>query len=405
MARRKWLTVGVSLLLAGVLTGCGTKAVVGVLLPSTGDAGTYGESIESGIRLALSEARDKGTLPAGFDVVWADTQSSPRFALSELERLAGERGIRLVVGGATSAEAQAIIPELENLDVICLSPSASTPGLAELSRFFYRIYPSDELEGHTAANFLFDRLAQTRVVLYAGNTEYAGGIEPEFRKQFEAAQGGEVVARIALADEDWRAQSDSVLRASGVEAVYIVGYAPETLEVLQQLSAFGFQGRVIATSAFYSSRIIREAGPLAEGILFPLPPFDRTSEKEPVLSFVNHYMDTYQRAPDVFAAHGYDAMKFAIEVMKIANPPQTQEIRRAMQFGVTDFMGVTGPIIFDDYGDVKHYPKMFIVKDGQVLSYQRYIKTERARILRQVQDLLVQKKTPVPSHPGTPPTP
>jgi branched-chain amino acid transport system substrate-binding protein len=170
-----------------------------------------------------------------------------------------------------------------------------------------------------------------------------------------------------------------------------VGYAPETLSVLQHLSEQGFSGRVVTTSAFYSSRIIREAGPLAEGILFPLPPFDRTSEKEPVESFVNHYMDTYQRAPDVFAAHGYDAMKFAIEVMKIASPPQTQEIRRAMQFGVTDFMGVTGPIIFDDYGDVKHYPKMFIVKDLQVLSYQRYLKTERARILREVQDLLIDK--------------
>jgi hypothetical protein len=60
-----------------------------------------------------------------------------------------------------------------------------------------------------------------------------------------------------------------------------------------------------------------------------------------------------------------------------------------MQFGVTDFMGVTGPILFDDYGDVKHYPKMFIVKDGQVLSYQRYLKTERARILREVQNLLI----------------
>ena len=52
-------------------------------------------------------------------------------------------------------------------------------------------------------------------------------------------------------------------------------------------------------------------------------------------------------------------------------------------------MGVTGPILFDDYGDVKHYPKMFIVNQGQVLSYQRYIKTERERILREVQDLLV----------------
>jgi hypothetical protein len=32
---------------------------------------------------------------------------------------------------------------------------------------------------------------------------------------------------------------------------------------------------------------------------------------------------------------------------------------------------------------------MFIVKDGQVLSYQRYLKIERERILRDVRDLLV----------------
>jgi hypothetical protein len=32
---------------------------------------------------------------------------------------------------------------------------------------------------------------------------------------------------------------------------------------------------------------------------------------------------------------------------------------------------------------------MFIVKDGQVLSYQRYMKSERDRILREVQNLLV----------------
>ena len=144
----------------------------------------------------------------------------------------------------------------------------------------------------------------------------------------------------------------------------------------------------MTTSAFYSGQVIREAGDAAEGILFPLPPFDRTSEREPVLSFVNRYMDTYERAPDVFAAHGFDVMGLAIQVMGLAKPPETLEILKALNFGVTDYMGVTGPVLFDDYGDVKHYPTMFIVNGGQVLSYQRYLETERRRILNQVQDLL-----------------
>ena len=157
---------------------------------------------------------------------------------------------------------------------------------------------------------------------------------------------------------------------------------------MQYLFEQGFEGRIVTTSAFYSGQVIREAGEAAEGVLFPLPPFDRTSEKEPVLSFVNRYMDTYERAPDVFAAHGFDVMGLAIQVMNLASPPETLEILKALNFGVSEFMGVTGPILFDDYGDVKHYPMMFIVNEGQVLSFQRYLEAERRRIVSQVQDLL-----------------
>ncbi len=389
MVRRMGLAAAAVVVLSVTTAGCGSKPLVGVLLPTTGVAATYGESIESGIRLALSDARSRNAVPAMFEVVWADTGSDPARAIAELQRLATERRVRLVIGGATSAEARALIPLLEELDVVCVSPSASAPGLSQLSRLFFRIYPSDELEGHTAAKFLVDRLEKTTVILYAGNAEYTRGIEPEFQKQFEDGLGGRIEARVDLSDPDWQAQSVAALRSPTDPGVYIIGYADEILGVLRHLDGEGFKGRVVTTSAFYSGAAIREAAGLAEGLLFPLPPFDRTSEKEPVLSFVNRYMETYQRAPDVFAAHGYDAMRLAIEVMTIASPPQTTEIKRALQFGVSEFMGVTGPILFDESGDVKHYPKMFILKDGQVLSYQRYLKAERARILRQVQDLLI----------------
>jgi branched-chain amino acid transport system substrate-binding protein len=391
MARRCGLAVVWAIVVLTLLSsGCGAKTAIGVLLPSTGVAGAYGESIESGIRLAITESREKNALPRGLEVVWADSGSDPARAVAELKKLVRDRGVRLAIGGATSAEARALLPELDRLGVVCLSPSASAPDLGKQSQLFYRIYPSDDLEGHTAAAFLYERLAQKQVLIYEGNSEYVRGIEPAFRKQFEEALGGSVIAVFSISDPGWRERSASALTATGVAAVYVVGYAEETVEVLRHLAEQGFAGRVIATSAFYSTRVIRDAGPLAEGVLFPLPPFDRTSEKEPVLSFVNHYMETYNRAPDVFAAHGYDAMRYSIEVMRLAKP-QVTEIRQAMQFGVRDFVGVTGPIVFDDFGGVKHYPKMFLVKDGQVLSYERWLDSERSRIYRDIQNILINK--------------
>ena len=388
MLRHVGSAIGSILVLTGFLSACSGKPIVGVILPTTGAAASYGESIESGIRLALSDARERGDLPAGFEVVWADTGSDPARAVAEFRKVVEERGAKMVIGGATSAEAVALIPVLDELDVVCLSPSASAPGLAQRSRLFFRIYPSDELEGHTAANFLFERLGKHDVLLFTGDTEYTRGIKPEFLKQYQEALGGTVVDDIALTEDGWQEVAAKVLARSRVEAVYAIGYAEEILSVVQFLSARGFEGRIVTTSAFYSGQVIREAGEAAEGVLFPLPPFDRTSEKEPVLSFVNQYMDTYERAPDVFAAHGFDAMGLTIQVMNIAKPPETLEILKALNYGVAEFMGVTGPILFDDYGDVKHYPMMFIVHGGQVLSYQRFLEAERRRILHQVQDLL-----------------
>jgi len=367
MLRRVGSVIGM-VLLAGLLGGCSSKPIVGVILPSTGAAASYGESIESGIRLALSDARDQGQLPPEFEVVWADTGSDPAAAVSELQAMVAERDVKMVIGGATSGEAIAMIPELEEHGVVCLSPSASAPGLAKKSRLFFRIYPSDELEGHTAANFLYERLRKHRALL--------------------VRLGGIVLDSIAVEEEGWQERAAAILDRDGIDAVYAIGYAEDILAVVLYLRERGFEGRIVTTAAIYSGQALRHAGDAAEGLLFPLPPFDRTSEKEPVLSFVNRYMDTYQRAPDVFAAHGYDAMRLTIAVMNFAHPPETLEILKALNYGVAEFMGVTGPILFDDYGNVKHYPMMFIVKDGQVVSYHRFLQVERRRILNQVQELL-----------------
>jgi branched-chain amino acid transport system substrate-binding protein len=285
MLRRVGSAIGVVLGLTGLLSGCSGKPIVGVILPSTGAAASYGESIESGVRLAISDARERNELPVGFEVVWADTGSDPSRAVAEFKRMVEERGVKMVVGGVTSAEAVALIPEIEDAEVVCLSPSASAPGLARRSNHFFRIYPSDELEGHTAANFLHERLGKHEVLVFTGDTEYTRGIKPEFLKQYQEALNGTVVADIVLVEEDWRQRASQILDGDGVEAVYTIGYAEEILEVIRFLSERGYEGRIVTTSAFYSGQVIREAGEAAEGVMFPLPPFDRTSEKEPVLSF------------------------------------------------------------------------------------------------------------------------
>jgi len=357
------------------LAGCGGNPVVGVLLPTSGSASIYGESIGSGVRQALADLREGRlpgeTLPSDLKIEWADTGSNPQRAVNELRRLVHERQVKLVVGGATSGEAQALLPVLEELNVICLSPSASMPGLTKGTDRFFRLYPSDELESATAAKFLLDRIKRDAIILYTGDTDYTRGIEPEFRRQYEPK--GRILERVDLTSPDWQAKSAAAQRRYSPGAVFVVGYAEEILEVLRHLASIAFDGQVVTTSAFDNSVVIQRAGALAERVMFPLPPFDRTQERDPVGGFVDRYMRTYQRAPDVLAAHGYDAMRIAVKTLSLARPLEASQIRKVLHFEAGIRTGVTGEIAFDDFGDVKHYPTMRVIANGQIISYEKYI--------------------------------
>lgn len=374
-----------SLVAVVVLSACGSKPVIGVLLPMTGSASTYGESMKQGIDLALDEA--EGNLPEGFQVVWGDSASDPATGVVELTRLADE-GARLVVAGTTSGTAQAFLPVLEKTDTVVVSPSASAPNLTKDSRLFFRVFSSDELEGRRAGRFLYEDQDKTSVLIYAEDSAQARGIEPPFRQVFEQAMGGDVVGRVVVTDPDWQQQSADLLAANRPSSVYIIAYGDKTIEVLRHLREKGYEGTISASSAFYTNNIIKNHPELVEGVFFPQPAFDIKSEGKLVQGFVTAFRQRYQHDPDIYAAHAYDAMRLVIFVAKETPVFASAEIRKTLAFGVEEFPGVTGVIQFNDYGDVRHNPIIFIVKNGEVLNYERYIKEEKEKIRERIRELL-----------------
>ncbi len=368
-----------------LFSACSSPPVVGVLLPTTGSASSYGESMKNGIDLALEEAQ--GTLPKGFQIVWGDTASDPATGAEELRRMAA-MGARIVVAGTTSDTAHALLPVLDESDVIAVSPSASDPSLTKESRMFFRVFSSDELEGRRAGRFLYDDQDKTTVLIYAEDTAQARGIEPPFRQVFEQAMGGEVVGRVVINSDGWEQESSDILAAARPSAVYVIGYGEATINVLRHLREQGFSGLICASSSFYTNQIVDSNPDLVEGVFFPQPAFDVRTEGDLAQNFVAAYRQHYGVDPDIYAAHAYDAIRVVIWTIAEAKAYTTSEIRKVLAYGMKEFPGVTGIIQFNDYGDVHHNPIMFIIRDGQVLNFERYIDEERAKIRERIKNLL-----------------
>jgi branched-chain amino acid transport system substrate-binding protein len=386
-ARQSVVTAAVIAVIAAALTGCGSSPVIGVLLPTSGDASSYGDSMKKAIDLALEQAEADGSRPADLTVVWGDTGTDPETGAAAIRTLAGQ-GAKLIIAGTTSGTARAFLPVLDEADVIALTPSASAPALTKDSRRFFRLFASDELEGQRAARFLYEDQGKTTVLIITEDSEQARGIEPPFRQVYESAMGGTVVGRVLIDSPGWHEQLADLIAARQPESVYVIAYAAETIDVLRQLREKRYTGVICATSAFYSGEVIDQNRDTVDGVFFPQPAFEIQSELPIVRSFVEAFRTKYGHDPDIYAAHAYDAMRVALQVPGIVRAWQANEIRRALQFEIKEFPGVTGPIQFDDYGDVRHNPVMFIVKDGVVLNYNSYLEIEKQKIRERIKKLL-----------------
>lgn len=367
--KRNGAAVALMILISG--WACSPTPTVGVLTPETGHAEAYGNAVNNGIRLAINEAQSSGRLPEGFRLIEADTCSAPKLAASELRRLAHDLDVELVVGGVTTDEALALIPVVEDEKVVCLSPSASASSLTGKSPYFFRLFATDEVEGSTAARFLYDNQGARSVLVITDDSTFSRGLEAEFRQHFQLRLGGAIVATIHDELEWWQRKATDMINAHDPEAVYIVGHAEHISTALKLLEEVGYDGVKCTTSAVYLSELLERNNSSSEGVVFPLSALRACDEEvgdKPECSFVERYSREFGGDPDFYAAHGYDAMRVALKALVDARSVNVRDLRRYMRIGLQEFDGVTGTIAFNERGDVRRYPTMHTIWNGRVVS-------------------------------------
>jgi branched-chain amino acid transport system substrate-binding protein len=380
---------------------CAPTPAVGVLSPESGSAAVYGHSVSNGIKVALDEARSAGVLPPGFELVSADTRSAPALAASELRRFAGELGVELVVGGVTTDEALALIPVVEDERVVCLSPSASASSLTGSSPYFFRLFATDEIEGSTAARFLHDQRSVRTVVVLTDDSTFSRGLEAEFRQHFELVLGGKIVATVHNELEWWKRKAADMVNAHEPDAVYVVGHAEHIVACFELLAEIGYDGVRATTSAVFIADLLDRGNPALEGALFPLAALRACGGEGngiPECPFVERYLEAFGGEPDLYAAHGYDAMRVAIRALLDARSVDVRDLRRYLRVGLQEFDGVTGTIAFDERGDVRRYPVMHTISNGRVVSC-RALAEEKKRKLRELLEGIAPSPTPAPPQP------
>jgi branched-chain amino acid transport system substrate-binding protein len=87
-----------------------------------------------------------------------------------------------------------------------------------------------------------------------------------------------------------------------------------------------------------------------------------------VREFVDAFRQRFGVAPDLYAAHGYDAFNVLLEAWRQGGTTGLS-FWKGMR-AVREFQGVTGVLQFDEKGDVTKFPHVYIVAQGKAVDVE-----------------------------------
>ncbi|MBI5393484.1 penicillin-binding protein activator [Candidatus Woesearchaeota archaeon] len=349
----------VSILLATVVfAGCtaetqqpATAEVVkiGVMLPLSGDAASFGESIKKGIELAKKEMKLDNV-----KLVYEDTKCSGKDAVTGINKLITVDGVKAVIGEVCSSATLPAAPIANQYEVPIISPSSSSPKIKDAGDYVFRVIPSDDFQGVFAATVVNKKGFKKLGILYT-NDEYGVGLKTVLEQSFKIYGEVAVIEAFEKGATDLRPQLTKMKNAN-VDAIFLISSSPDaSAATLKQVKELAMTVQMFGSEALYDPNLLKTVGNAAEGILV-------TSVTVGTSDFKAKHQVEYNAEAGPFAAHGYDIMK-AIGLAVQAGAKTGKEIKEKLY--ATEFDGATGKIKFDSFGEVTGGYDVYKVEAGK----------------------------------------
>jgi branched-chain amino acid transport system substrate-binding protein len=141
------------------------NASIGVMAPITGQVAAIGEQMLNWAKLAFEVFnRQHGT---AYRLIQGDNQLDPAQATTVAQQFISNRTIVGVVLGTSSTEVIAIGRRLKEASLVGVAAAATRGDLTQGRKYptFFRVVPSDAIQGPTIANFMVNRLKANRVFI------------------------------------------------------------------------------------------------------------------------------------------------------------------------------------------------------------------------------------------------
>ncbi len=336
------------LLLAGInIAQAAAPIKIGSFLTVTGPASFLGDPELKTLQMYVEDINAKGGVSGRpLELVHYDTGGNAKDAVNFVKRLIKNDNIDLLIGGTTSGDTLAVIPEVEKEGVPFISLAAAVEITEPTKCWVFKVAPTDRM----AAARIFEDLRKrnfTKVALITGD----GGFDKSGREQIlklAPEYGITLVADESYGnkDTDMTAQLTKI-RATDAQAIINFGFGQAPAIVTKNIKQLGITLPLYHSHGVASKTFIDLAGDAAEGIRLPAAALvvaeqlPDTDPQKPVLLAYKKQYEAKHGPVSTFGGHGYDSLFIAKAAIERAGGPDKAKVRDEIE-KTQGFIGTSG---------------------------------------------------------------
>ncbi len=240
---------------------------IGVILPLTGFQASYGEMYRVAMNMAFEDINKAGGINGSrVEVTIQDDQGAPAQSALLFRRYVADGDVA-VLGPISGSTWETVAPLANSLKTPALNWTALKPGISK-KPYALRLHPADDIMIPEGVAEFRKKFPNVHRIVIAGDLKEASGASgvEEFRKAALAAKLDVVeVVGFETRTSDFSPVAIKI-RGLAPDAVFLSAFMPNTLALLREMEAQGFQRPVLVNALIWAGALPQLVGPLGKNV-------------------------------------------------------------------------------------------------------------------------------------------
>ena len=327
---------------AGASSNCTSGQNLAFLGATTGPNGALGQNMVGGIKLALDDY-NKAHPDCTVGLKTFDSQGDPDQATTLATKIVGDSSIVGLVGPGFSGESLSTGKTFSAAGLPSISPSATNVTITQQGwPTWHRVIGNDSAQGAAVATYLKETAKAKKVFVIADDSDYGKGLA----SYVNDGLGSLVVGsdNVATGQTDFSATVTKV-KDSGADAIFYGGYYAEAGLLAKQLRQGGYKGLFMSGDGSEDAQFVKIAGAdAANGAILTAPAGPAPAD------FDSKYQALIGSPSGLYSTQSFDATNIFLDGIDAG---KSSHADMNTFVGAFTGNGVSGPIAFDDHGDIK----------------------------------------------------